>query len=83
MITENTLIYSLEEKELFCILLDRRYSLGVIGFSKPVFANIINELNIKDIADYLNLSFGGRELPGNFKNTLFKNWNSDSTSYAH
>ncbi len=74
MITEQCLIYAPEDKELFCIVLDRANDLGIIGFSTLRQADVVGNLNIKDIPDYLTMNFGGKELPNAFKDTLHRNW---------
>jgi len=74
MITEECLIYTPENKELFCIVLDRASGLGIIGFSTLRKADVVGNLDIKDVPDYLTMNFGGKELPSTFKDTLYKNW---------
>ena len=76
MITEQCLIFAPENKDLFCILLDREHSLGIIGFSNPKQPEIFVEYEIKDVPDYLRLTFAGKDLPNNFKDELYKNWQS-------
>jgi hypothetical protein len=74
MITELCLIYTPEDKALFCIVLDRAYDLGIIGFSTLRHADVVGNLDIKDVPDYLTMIFGGKELPNAFKDTLYRNW---------
>jgi hypothetical protein len=74
MITIKTLIYSGENGEIFCILLDRDYSIGIIGFSNPIKSEIFMEYEIKDVTDYLRLTFAGKDLPSDLKKTVVENW---------
>jgi hypothetical protein len=73
MITIKTLIYSIEE-DVFCILLDRNYSIGILGFTSPDQQSLFEEYGIKDVFDYLKINFAGKELPNDLKDELHKNW---------
>jgi hypothetical protein len=74
MITIKTIIYSIEN-DLFCIVLDRNYSVGIIGFTSPNHPTMFEEYGVKDVLDYLKINFAGRVLPNSLKEKLHKNWN--------
>jgi hypothetical protein len=76
MITIKTLIYPQENEDVFCILAFRDYSMGIIGFSTSKKPDIFIDYEIEDVPKYLKLSFGGKDLPSDFKKTLFDNWKS-------
>jgi hypothetical protein len=73
MLTNKAIIFS-EEKDEFCIVLDRSYSIGIIGFTSKDHIAGFNEYVIRDILDYLKINFGGNELPSSLKAGLHKNW---------
>jgi hypothetical protein len=74
IVTEETLIYSPENEGLFCIFLDRKVDLGILGFSTPQNAGVVDGFAIKDIVDYLTICFGGKSVPDTFRAKLVKNW---------
>lgn len=67
VITERLVIYSEENKELFCLFLDREYSLAILGLSESKYLDFFDEVNIKNVIEYLKLTFAGKELPKSFK----------------
>lgn len=71
MITIKTLIYS---EDVFCIVLDRNYSIGIIGFADASQSVTFKEYSIDDVRDYLKVNFAGKELPNHLKDELNKNW---------
>ena len=74
LITSETVIYSSDNKQLFCILIDREYDLAILGFSDLIYADVVEGLDIKDVSDYLTLCFGGKGLPSRLKESLHQNW---------
>lgn len=66
MLTEIGQIYSNSNDNNFCIYLDRRYELAIIGFSNSLNVESLNDYIIKDITDYLKLGFMGKEVPASF-----------------
>jgi hypothetical protein len=74
MLTNRTLIFPQNEDAL-CIVLNRDYSIGIIGFTNKDMVPMFNEYAIGDILDYLKINFAGKELPNSFKDELSKNWN--------
>jgi hypothetical protein len=74
MITVLSIIYSTGDNDNLCILMDRDYSIAIVGFSNPRWRDHFYEYEIKDLPDYLRLTFAGKELPGNLKDSLRSNW---------
>jgi hypothetical protein len=74
MITEQSLIYSEEKKELFCIFLDRAFDLAILGFSNPKDVEFFYELSINNLTEYLKMIFGQKGIPESFKEILDRNW---------
>jgi hypothetical protein len=74
MITIQTLIYPLDDEDVFCILADRDYSVGIIGFSNPRKPEMFGDYEIIDVLDYLRLTFAGKDLPSTFKKEVIENW---------
>lgn len=74
MITILSVIYSIGGDGNLCILLDRDYSIAIMGFSNPQWRDHFYEYEIKDLPDYLRLTFAGSELPDNLKDSLHRNW---------
>ena len=74
MLTENAMIYSKENKNLFCLFLDRQYDLAILGLSNRNDIDPFNDFIIKDINDYLTIAFKGNEIPQKFKERLNANW---------
>ncbi|HWY36109.1 MAG TPA: hypothetical protein VNX68_15805, partial [Nitrosopumilaceae archaeon] len=70
MISLQALIYSKENKELFCIYLDREFSLAIFGFCNQKDVTFFNEIGIKNLTDYLTMTFAGNEIPGSFNESL-------------
>ena len=73
MLTEQGLIYSEENKPLFCLFLHREYTLGILGFSNSADVNTFNEYSIKNINDFLVESFVKIEML-NFRAKFNQNW---------
>jgi hypothetical protein len=78
MITENAIIYSTDKTDSFCLVLDRKYWLGILGIFNSKSEELLNDLDIKNISDYLKMSFKDEKLPLNFKNALIENWKTNS-----
>src|ERR1700733_672998 len=78
MITEKALIYSHQDEEAFCILLDRAYSIAIMGLSNSIETDFLSEFTIKDMPDYLTLAFAGKNLPNSFKKSFHENWGAAS-----
>lgn len=74
LLTEKALIFSPDNEDFFCILLDREYEIAVIGFSSPQVDEAIAPFAIDDLPNYLTLAFAGKPLPQAFKEELYKNW---------
>jgi|SRR5579872_4326597 len=74
MITIKTLIYPTGTREVFCLLLDRDYSIGIIGFVMSEKPEIFNEYEIKNLLEGLKVNFAGNDLPDSLKHELSKNW---------
>jgi hypothetical protein len=74
MITNRAVVFSREEDE-FCIVLDRNYSIAIIGFTSNDHIGIFKDYIIKDILDYLEINFAGQKLPASLQEELCKNWN--------
>jgi len=74
MITIRTLIYPAGSREFFCLLLDRDYSIGIIGFTMPHKPEVFREYEIKNLFEGLKVNFAGNDLPGSLKDKLYKNW---------
>jgi hypothetical protein len=74
MLTEIGLIYPSGNCNTFCLYLDRRYELAIIGFANSIDTEPLKDFFIKDIADYLTLGFKGREVPENFIERVYTNY---------
>jgi hypothetical protein len=74
MITESGLIYSNENESLFCLILDRRHWLAILGFSNPADVFNFNNFSIKDVVDYLTAGFVDQKPPDRFFEVLYENW---------
>ena len=74
MITEQSAIYSTDNRELFCLFLDREFSLAILGVTDSKYINFFDEVDIKNITEYLKLTFAGKNLPKSFKKLLHANW---------
>jgi hypothetical protein len=75
MITDLSLIYPVAGKDLFCLVLQRGYDLAILGLPNSKHTEIFNGLLIRDLVDYLTISFGGQDVPEHFKDILNSNWN--------
>ena len=73
MVTIKTLIYTHGEGNALCILLDRDYGIGIVGFSSSKKPEILTEYEIT-LSDYLKLSFAGKGVPGNIEKAVIENW---------
>jgi hypothetical protein len=74
LLCEEALIYPRENESLFCVYLDRRYSIAILGFSHLRNLTEIEQFRIADIKDHLSMSFGGEPLPKDFEKEINKNW---------
>jgi len=75
MITDLSLIYPASRNDLFCFVLQREYELAILGFSNSKSTEIFNELIISDLMDYLTICFQGNDVPNDFKEKFYSNWN--------
>jgi hypothetical protein len=56
------------------LLLDRDYSIGIIGFSTAQKPEVFSEYEITNLLEGLKVNFEGKDLPESLKDELYKNW---------
>ncbi|SRR6266498_532054 len=77
MLTELGLIFPIENSEMFCLYLDRRFSLAIIGSSEMSNAIFFQEFKIIDLFDYLTMTFQGDEPPQEITKKMKKYWTGE------
>lgn len=74
MLTEHALVYTNDNKQPFCIVLDRRYWIAIIGVANAAALHHFAQFSIGDVLDYLSPNFRNDVITDSFRSTLINNW---------
>ena len=74
MLTEHALVYTNDNKQPFCIVLDRRYWIAIIGVANVSALHYFARFSIGDVLDYLSANFRNDVIADSFRSKLIDNW---------